>query len=602
MREAFKFYTNFLTKKEKATYISLLIGRSVMGILDVLAILSVGYLATSIAMFATEGGNQGKNLEFIGLTLPALTAKTLPLLSGTVIVLFVAKALAAIQFTREMATRVAVIEARAAWLISRNVLGGSLERMRQVSREDLSYSVQTGTTAAFTGVLNAFANIVAEGFLFLLLSLAFLALNPLATLGMLLYFALLAFVVNLFIGKRLDRAATKAHEKVVSANRALSDLSNTFKEAAVSGVRDIFFQRIFDDRNAASRNIGIQTYLAGMPRHVIETGMILGVGLFIFIQTQSSDLTSAAATIGVFIAGGFRIVAAMLPWQNALVMIKMNIPQARSSWKYLQLQSEYSFPNRALHLDEDMPVAVSAENLRYEYHDSTLAVAGVSFEIDAGSNVAFIGPSGSGKSTIADLILGLASPTSGHIKLSGKPATQVTSENPGIAGYVPQDPGVLEGTIIDNITMCQPKSEIDMDHLEKVVEDSNLREFIVGLPQGLSTKLSSHSSELSGGQRQRIGIARALYLNPGLLVLDEATSALDATIEREVTEVISRLRGRVTVITIAHRLNAVKNADKVFYLENGKIEAVGTLLELEANNPKVAAAIKDFSIFQREPS
>lgn len=596
MKQAISFYIRFLTTREKRRYLFLLVARSAIGLIDLAGVLSVGYLATSIANFVTHGANEGTSFQFLGLTLPALTAKTFPILAGIVMLLFFSKAFAAIYFTKIMAIQVAVIEARAAKLISENVLGSSLERMREIKREDLSYSVQIGTTAAFTGILNAFASLVSEGFLFVILSIAFFVFNPVATIAMLLYFAILAFLVNLFIGKRLNYAASQAYEKIVSSNRVLSDLSNIFREATVAGVRKKFFDRIYQDRRDASRNIGVQTYLAGMPRHIIETGLIGGIGLFVLAQSFTNDLSSAAATIGVFLAGGFRIVAAMLPWQNAIVIIRMNIPQSKTTWKFLELGTAANFEPVEVISSEFLPVSITVKNVSYKYPDGSVALEELNFSVPAGANVAFIGPSGSGKSTLADLVLGLASPTSGSVLINDYPADVTIRHSPGIASYVPQDPGILDGTILENITMLQSPSEIDMTLVQRVLKDANLNDFVDNLPEGLETKISPQSSEFSGGQRQRIGIARALYARPGLLILDEATAALDSTLESEITRTIGKLRGKVTVVSIAHRLNSVKNADQVFYLEAGRIEGQGTLIELRRSNSKVAAAIQNLSL------
>lgn len=596
MKATFGFYSRFLTKHEKKVYLLLLVSRCLIGILDAVAVLGVGYLATSVANFVSSGSNEGKILEFAGMTLLAATAKTLPGIAGLVALLFLIKALVTIQITKKMATRIAIIEARAAKEISENVLGSSLERMKSVKREDLSFAVQIGTSSAFTGIMNAFASVVSEGFLFLLLSTIFLIINPLATLAMLVYFTFLILIINWFIGRRLNEISTEAYRKIVEANRILGDLSNTFRELAVSGSRGLFFERIYKYRRDASQNIGTQTYLAGMPRHIIETGLIFGVGIFILAQSGTTNLSSAAATIGVFLAGGFRIVAALLPWQNAFVVIKINVPQAKTTWDLLQLHGEPYLKRPAPSYKQHKPVEVTCSKIYYSYPDGHQAVKDFSLKIEAGSHVAIIGPSGSGKSTLADLILGIADPQVGSVYIDGEVASLRINREPGIASYVPQAPGLVSGTLRDNITISNPDSSETAENLAAAIQDSNLGELLSQLPLGLDTEISLHDSQFSGGQLQRIGLARALFTRPSLLVLDEATSALDAESEEEIVKVINGLKGRVTVITIAHRLNSIKDADLVCYLENGSLVATGTLSELQGKNESVARAIRLLSL------
>ena len=123
------------------------------------------------------------------------------------------------------------------------------------------------------------------------------------------------------------------------------------------------------------------------------------------------------------------------------------------------------------------------------------------------------------------------------------------------------------------------------EKIQQALSKSGMGNLINDLPNGLDTVLGDNGFKLSGGQRQRIGIARALYTSPSLLVMDEATSALDASTEDEITKTLLELQQEITLITIAHRLSTVRNADRVFYLDNGRIEAEGTFEEVRTKVP-----------------
>lgn len=591
MRFAARFYRNFLTTREFITYLVLLLGRCLSGILDVLGVLSVGYLGASVAKFISDGNNESQRLNFIGLDLPAVTARSLPLITGAIMLAFILKAVLSIVLTRTMAVKIAEIEARAAKLVSQGALGHGLERSREISKDELSFSVQVGTSAAFTGILNSFASLVAEGSLFMLLCGAFLIFNPIATLGMLIYFFLLAYLIQLFVGKKLSSASSLVARNLIEANRSLGDLSSAFRELFVSGRRDSFFNKIYFARKSAAHNVGQQTYLSGMPRHIVETGLIVGLGVFVFAQTSSGDLSQSATTIGIFLAGGFRIVAAMLPWQNALVNIKIYAPQAEQTWMLLSQKQTSLGVLEATKDVRKAPVAVQIVNVDYRYPNSDRNVfTDISLEIKPGQHAAIIGPSGEGKTTLADLIIGLTEPTSGKVLLDGANSkTRILSE-PGLASYVPQSPGLVSGTILNNIALGIDRHEIDWSSIERVLKECRLESFIESLDDGINTFVGSQNEIFSGGQTQRIGLARALYSNPGLLLLDEATSALDAESESAITDSLSKLKGKVTVITIAHRLNSIQNADVVFYIDGGKVAGSGTFEELRRTIPDVARA------------
>jgi ATP-binding cassette subfamily C protein len=138
---------------------------------------------------------------------------------------------------------------------------------------------------------------------------------------------------------------------------------------------------------------------------------------------------------------------------------------------------------------------------------------------------------------------------------------------------MPQKPGLVSGTIEANIALGVAPQEIDCDRLNKAIDAAHLRRVLDALPDGLETDLGKRKDELSGGQLQRIGLARALYSRPGLLILDEATSALDAESENEIKRALEEIRGKVTVILIAHRLNTVQNSDVVFQIEGGTLSS-----------------------------
>jgi ATP-binding cassette subfamily C protein len=274
-----------------------------------------------------------------------------------------------------------------------------------------------------------------------------------------------------------------------------------------------------------------------------------------------------------------------------MLTIKQAVPQAEKALALLdsiRKNPEASADQVVEFVGERKAVSIELKNVSFTYPGSvTESLIGINAWIAPGQQVAFIGPSGAGKSTIADLILGLLEPTSGGILVDGRVAKAAIKDFPGSLAYVPQKPGIISGTIAENIALGVPVGEVDSKRLEKAVEDSHLVDVIDSLPKGLNTNLGNRRDELSGGQLQRIGLARALYSQPSLLVMDEATSALDAESENEINIALDAMRGKVTVVLIAHRLNTIQRSDIVFLLEAGQITASGTFPELLKTNKNV---------------
>ena len=203
----------------------------------------------------------------------------------------------------------------------------------------------------------------------------------------------------------------------------------------------------------------------------------------------------------------------------------------------------------------------------------------VSFDIEKGKQVAFVGTSGAGKSTIASLILGFYSPTSGNILFDGE---SITSLNLGELrtqiAYVPQDILLFGGSIKENILYGKP--DASDSELYEAAKQAFALEFIEQFPEKFETIVGERGIKLSGGQRQRIAIARAILRNPSILILDEATSSLDSASESLVQAALDNLMINRTSIVIAHRLSTIKNADCIYVLDKGVIREYGTHAEL----------------------
>ena len=188
-----------------------------------------------------------------------------------------------------------------------------------------------------------------------------------------------------------------------------------------------------------------------------------------------------------------------------------------------------------------------------------------------GEIVGFVGSSGSGKTTLVDNIIGVLKPNRGQILVDGFNIEKNVREWQKNIGYIPQKIYLTDDTIMNNIAFGIEENKIDKNAVRSAVKFAQLDEHISNLQNGLNTYVGEHGVRLSGGQLQRIGIARALYHNPKLLILDESTNALDDDTERKIMESIRELKGKLTIIIIAHRLSTVKYCDKLIELKNGNI-------------------------------
>jgi subfamily B ATP-binding cassette protein MsbA len=225
--------------------------------------------------------------------------------------------------------------------------------------------------------------------------------------------------------------------------------------------------------------------------------------------------------------------------------------------------------------------AVEFDNVSFAY-DTEPVIRDVSFTAKKGSVVALVGPSGAGKTTLVDLIPRFYTPTAGRILFDGVDSREITLESlRALTGIVSQDTVLFNDSVRNNIAYGAG-GKYSLEQIERAARAANAHEFILELPQGYDTVLGERGTRLSGGQRQRLAIARALLVDPPILILDEATSALDTESERLVQEAVDRLLEGRTVFVIAHRLSTVVNADVILVLDRGRIVERGTHGELLA--------------------
>lgn len=306
-------------------------------------------------------------------------------------------------------------------------------------------------------------------------------------------------------------------------------------------------------------------------------GIFFILALFTFFH-KTSGINLAAFAVIVYAVN--RVFAGIQSIQSGIYALNSYSPHLASVLKYKKEAKENREADggrREFKFKDSLQF--QKVNFSYDYDNERALLASASFSIKKGEMSGLIGPSGAGKTTIVDLLLRLLKPRSGQILLDGEDISGISlKEWRTNVGYVSQDIFLINDTIFNNIRFYN-------DHLsyEEVVEAAkmaNIYDFIESQPKKLETVVGERGIRLSGGQRQRIVLARVLARKPKILILDEATSALDNESEIAVQKAIAGLRGKVTVLAIAHRLSTVINSDHLIVLESGRIVEQGEPGEL----------------------
>lgn len=565
-----------------------LLGVAVIGILGALAVSGVqsrtpgNRVQSALSVLQIENRTFQEQAAILGIFATTL------LVSRTVISIF---------FTRRilffLSRRSAVISSE---LISKLLAQPLLVVQARTTQETL-YAVTNGVSVVTLGVIGVLVTIISDSALLLIMAIGLLVVDPAIAVSTFAVFAVVGLVLYKYMHKRAHLLGSQDSELTIESSEKIIEVLDSYRELVVRNRRAYYAEQIGELRMNLSNTQAELAFMPNISKYVIETTMVVGALVISGAQFILQDAGHAVATLSVFLAAGTRIAPAVLRLQQGAISLKGNLGSAsRTLNLFDQLLGVSPITSNVSKLDTDhegFNAAGSFAKVKFTYPNShSPAIEDVSFTFSPGEIIAIVGPSGAGKTTLVDLLLGILRPESGQVLVSGLVPEESVSKWGGAVGYVPQNVSISSGTIRQNISLGYSDETVTDEEIWKLLEVAQLADFVRTLPEGIDAKTGERGSKLSGGQRQRLGIARAMYTKPKLLVLDEATSALDGQTEADISESINALKGNVSVVVIAHRLSTIRNADKVIYLENGKLRSMGTLEEVRRDVPNFDSQAK----------
>jgi ABC-type multidrug transport system fused ATPase/permease subunit len=452
---------------------------------------------------------------------------------------------------------------------------------------ELLRNVRTEANGVIYNVLSPMLSLVMQGLTVLALVGLLIAAEPLLSLAAVTLFGLAGGGYELLLKKRLrtygQQALVQRHLIVQSVQQGLGAL----KEVRVLR-REAYFARVLRQNlreiMLANRFSNITSGMTAPYMEFLAIAGLLGVG--IALVALNRDLESIAGTLILFAAVFVRLKAGVASIVSGFTSLRFNIVSIDPVYEDLkQLERASNAHTSRKSVEQEVPLGMqhvlSLESVWYCYPGATVdALKDINVTISRGEAVAFVGPTGAGKTTIVDVILGLLEPQHGQVTVDGKNVYDNLAAWQRTVGYIPQFIYLTDDTIRRNVALGIEDDDIDEAQAWRAVRAAQLEQFVQTLPDGLDTIVGERGVRLSGGQRQRIGIARALYHDPDILIMDEATSALDNATEKEVMSAVNASKGERTLVMIAHRLTTVKDCDRLYFMQNGRIESIGTYDEL----------------------
>ena len=562
-----------------------------VGLLDLAGVAAMGLLG-ALAVTGVEsrvpGNRVEKALELLHLADFSFQSQAL-LIALLAVTLLVGRTLLSIYFTKKSLNFLAIQGAQLSEALLSRLLREKNIAVRSSSTQNMIYSLTSGVIAITLGLIASAIAILADFSLLIILFVGLLIVDPILSILTVVAFSLVGYLLFRFSHKESALLGKSESDLSIMQNTKISELISLYREILVLNLRGEFADGISQLQQSSARTTARLNFIPFIGKYVIEASMIIIAIGIAGIQFLTSDAVHAVSAMTVFMAAGSRIAPSILRLQQSAINIKRSAGQADPTFELIMsMPSQEIIQAQKISEISDFVPNVSIKSLSFAYPNRTeLALANINLEIRAGEHVALVGPSGSGKSTLVDSILGVLDPQSGQVKISDMNPRDVYEKWPGAVAYVPQTVVMRAGTLRSNLILTENHSKYSDEQIIDVLYKLKLEALLVSLPNGLDSPIYEGGKNLSGGQKQRIGVARALIPQPQLLILDEATSALDSQTESEISQVFTDLSGRVTLISIAHRLSTVRAADRVVYIDQGKVSALGSFDE-------VRKQIKDF--------
>lgn len=455
----------------------------------------------------------------------------------------------------------------------------------QTNTSDLLRGIIGDVTAVYQMMYNAF-RVIAELFTTIAIVIFIMKTDIRMSLYVIVLAAICFVVVVLGFRKPMRKLGLQYRESNKDVNKHSLQAFQGIKEVIVMHRQKFFVER-YEEAFARQQKATIgQTVGSESPAFVIEAICVAGLILAVsFRGYNGMDMVSYIPKLASFAMGAFRILPSLGRITSSFNQIVYYAPSLDKTYENLKevrmaendrelentrllvkQQSVDFYENEERHSDTYLEI----KDIHWQYPTADREVlSGINLSIKKGSSVAFIGQSGAGKTTLADIILGLYRPKQGNVLYQGRDIKTMEGIWGQYIGYIPQSVYLTDDTIRSNVAFGVEQPEDD--RIWCALEEAQLKEFVLSLPQKLDTVVGDRGIRFSGGQKQRVAIARALYNDPEILILDEATSALDNETETAVMEAIDSLQGNKTLIIVAHRLTTIRNCDVIYEITDGKV-------------------------------
>jgi len=566
---------DFFSRRDKQKIILVALIQVSLGLIDLVAMILVGLLVSTSTLSVTgqgPGGTTALLLDFLGLKSQSID-RQVQFLSVCAAFLFLSKSIASLVLQKKLIFFIGSRSNILADGLIRKLLNLTILDFHKYSTADLNYIFTTGVPRIAQGLIGKTVTVIVDISLVLIMFFGLFAADALMSFLVVTYFSLIATGIFVTQFKRLSLIGQSTREVSVNGLKQVQTIVGLFKEIKVKGNEKVYADKLSENRYSLTKLVSENTFVNMIGKYVIEIGLVLGLALVSLTLFALNEPSRAAALVALFATASFRIAPAVLRIQSYFASILSEVEAAKPAlilFEDLKLKTSIQARTRKFSdIHETDGYKIKFENVSFAYNPLSDRPIFTNFnlEIDEGKHVAILGASGAGKTTLVDMVLGLIEPDLGRVSIGNRSPRHFIDKYPGAIGYVPQENFLEESSLSSNILAGYELGEVAEVKIWDALDKASIGDFFRKSSEGLNFLIAESGQNLSGGQKQRVAIARALLTKPLILVLDEATSNLDIVTQRGISAELAKLKGRVTVLMIAHRIESTEFCDQVIELK-----------------------------------
>lgn len=421
-----------------------------------------------------------------------------------------------------------------------------------------------------------------EFFILFLILCLLIVVDPLISTLIFLSLGIVVFIFYFVIKNKLKSRGKKY--QLLSGNliQIINQSFNLIKDVIIFG-KGKYLSKVFSEKYSEIEKVQLQSHiLSSTPKLFLEVISVLSIliltVIFFLLDRPVPEILPLISLIAISV---IRLIPAFNGITKSISSMKYNqasldlIVEEFNNFEKINIKNKNYNQNKI-----EFKSNIELKNIYFDYDNGKNILNDISLEISKKEKIAIVGKTGSGKTTLVDIITGLHKPSKGQVLVDNISIDKNLISWQKTFGYISQNINLLDDSIKNNVAFGIPENEINIKKIEKSLKLAQIFDFVMQLEKNIETKIGNQGVRISGGQRQRLAIARAAYNDPDIFVLDEATSALDIETEKKFIEEIEKLLSDKTLIFISHRLETLKNCNKIFLIEDGKIKKKGTFEEI----------------------